>query len=144
MQLVKEFPEFYGTRWFITALTSVRHLSLSWASPIQFTYTHTTYRRFILTLSAIQRLGLPSGLFPSSFPTKTLYAPLSSPIRATIPAHLILLKIYLIILTLLIIIQQFYKYYKQRQINKYSVARKYCSRFPLILSQKITNFITAK
>ena len=28
-QLVKKFPAFYGTRRFITAFTSVRHLSLS-------------------------------------------------------------------------------------------------------------------
>ena len=33
MQLVKKFPAFHGTRRFITALTSVRHLSLSWAQP---------------------------------------------------------------------------------------------------------------
>jgi hypothetical protein len=34
-QLVKKFPAFYGTRRFITAFTSTRHLSLSWASSIQ-------------------------------------------------------------------------------------------------------------
>ena len=32
LQLVKKFPAFYGTRRFITVLTSVRHLSLSWAN----------------------------------------------------------------------------------------------------------------
>jgi len=35
LQLVKRFPAFHGIRRFITALTSVHHLSLSWASPIQ-------------------------------------------------------------------------------------------------------------
>jgi hypothetical protein len=34
-QLVKKFPEFYGTWRFITAFTTARHLSLSWAISIQ-------------------------------------------------------------------------------------------------------------
>ena len=91
LQLVKMFPVFHGTRRFIIALTSVRHLSLSWASPIQSIYPHSTSWRSNLILSTHLRLGLPSGLFPSGFPTKTLYTALSSPIRATCPAHLILL-----------------------------------------------------
>ena len=91
LQLVKKFPSFHGTRKFITALTSVRHLSLSWASPVQSTYPHPTTRRYISILSTHLLLDLPNGLFPSGYPTKTLYIPLSSPIRATCPAHLILL-----------------------------------------------------
>ena len=51
LQLVKEFPAFHRTRRFITALTSVRHLSLSWASPIQSIYPHPTSWRSILILS---------------------------------------------------------------------------------------------
>ena len=91
LQLIKKFPAFHGTRTFITALTSLRHPSLSWASPIQSIYPHPTFWRSVLILSTHLRLGLLSGLFPSGFLTKTLYAPLSSPIRATCPAHLILL-----------------------------------------------------
>ena len=91
LQLVEKFPAFHGTRRFITALTSVRHLSLSWAIPIQSLYTHPTFWRSILILSTHLHLGLPIGLFPSGFPTKTLYAQLSSPISATCPAHLILI-----------------------------------------------------
>ena len=89
LQLVKKFPAFHGTRRFITVLTSVRHLSLSRANPIQSTYPHPTSWRSILMLSTHLCLGLPSGLFTSGFPTKTLYAPLSSPIRTTCasPSH---------------------------------------------------------
>ena len=79
LQLVKKFPAFHGTRRFITALTSVRHLSLSWANPNQSIYTHPTSWRFILILSTFLRLGLPSGLLPSGFPTKTLYTPSPQP-----------------------------------------------------------------
>ena len=53
---------------------------------------HTTFWRSILILSSHLRLGLPSGLFPSGFPTKTLYTPLISPIRATWPPQLILIN----------------------------------------------------
>jgi hypothetical protein len=45
------------------------------------------------------RLGLPSGLFPSCFPTNKLYSSLFTPIRSTCPTHLIHLDlIFLIIL----------------------------------------------
>jgi len=90
LQLVK-FPAFHGTRRFIIALTSVRHLSLSWASSIQSIYLHPTSWRSILILSTHLRLGPPSGLLPYGFRTKTLYTPLSSPIRATCPAHLFII-----------------------------------------------------
>ena len=53
-------------------------------------HTPTSWRS-ILILSTHVCLGLPSGLLPSGFPTNTLYTPLPSPIRATRPAHLILL-----------------------------------------------------
>jgi len=79
LQLVKKFPAFHGTRRFITTLTSVRHLSLSWASPIQSIYPHPTSWRSILIFSSHLRLGLPSHLFPSGFSIKTLYTPSSHP-----------------------------------------------------------------
>jgi len=49
-QLVKKFPAFYGTRRFITAFTSARHLSLSWTRSIQSIPPHPTSCRSILIL----------------------------------------------------------------------------------------------
>jgi hypothetical protein len=52
LQLVKKFPAFYGTRRYITAFTSARHLSLSWASSIQSIPPYPTSWRSILILSS--------------------------------------------------------------------------------------------
>ena len=91
LQPVKKFPEFYETRRFITAVTSARHLSLSWASSIQSISLHPTSWISILILYSHLCLDLPSGLFRSGCPTKTLYTSLFSPIRATCSDHLITL-----------------------------------------------------
>ena len=73
LQIVKKFPAFHGTPRFINALTSVRHLSLSWVSPIQSIYPHPTSWRSILILSTYLRLGLPSVSFPPVSPPSPIF-----------------------------------------------------------------------
>ena len=77
LQLVKKFPAFHGTRRFITTITSVRQLSLSWARPIQSIYPHPTSWRSILILSTHLRLGLPKWSPSLRFPHQdTIHPPL--------------------------------------------------------------------
>ena len=84
-QLVKKFLPIYGTRRFISAFTSARHLSLSSARSIQSMLPQPISWRYVLILFSHLRLGLSSGFLPSGYPTKTLYTPLLFTIRATYP-----------------------------------------------------------
>ena len=91
-QLIKKFPAFYGNRRFITAFTNARHLSPSWASSIQSLPPPIPLPEYpFYYYLPIYALVSHCGLFPSGFPIKTLYAHRLYPIRATCPAHLILL-----------------------------------------------------
>ena len=58
-------------------------------NPVHIPTSHflKIHNNIILHLS----LGLSIGLFPSGFPTKTLYTPIPSPIHAACRAHLIIL-----------------------------------------------------
>ena len=85
----QEIPCIFGTRKFFTVLTSARHLSLSWANSIQSPQLPPTSWRSILILPSCLCPGLPSCLFPSGFPTRTLCKTLLSPICATCPSQLI-------------------------------------------------------
>ena len=72
----QEIPRIFGTRRFLTVPTSARHLPLSWANSIQSPPPPHTSRRSILILSSYLRPGLPSGLFSSGLPIRTLCTPL--------------------------------------------------------------------
>jgi len=74
----QEIPRIFGTRRFITVLTSARHLSLSWANSIQSSQPPPTSWRSILILSSHLNIILPSPVvsFPQVSPPEPC-APLS-------------------------------------------------------------------
>jgi hypothetical protein len=79
----------------ITAFTTAHHRFLSWSIRIQTTHpSQSSQDPFWPHL----RFGLQSALFPSCFPTKTLYTFLSSPMSSTCPTHLIHLDLICLII----------------------------------------------
>jgi hypothetical protein len=86
-QSLKNIPIFHGTRRLITVFTRALHLSLSWTRWIQSIPPHHIYLRSILILSSHLPSGLPSGLLPSGFPTKTLFALIFGPCYMPYQSH---------------------------------------------------------
>ena len=90
LQLVKKFPAFHATR------RSLPHSQASATCPYPgpANPVHIPTYHLLEIHPNIIHPSTPRStqwFFPSGFPTKTLYTPLSSPIRATCPSHLILL-----------------------------------------------------
>ena len=80
-QLVKKFPTFYGTRWFITAFTSAHHLSLSWGSSIQSIPPKSHFLKVQLNVFIPSTPGSPKWSHSLRFPRHNpVYA---SPLRHT-------------------------------------------------------------
>jgi hypothetical protein len=95
MQLLKNFPVFYGTWRFITVLKRTLHWSISWVTSIQSIPSYPIPLSSLLILSTHLHHGLSSGLFPSGFPTNILYAFASRPTLAKSIARMHVLQVYL-------------------------------------------------
>jgi hypothetical protein len=69
--LVKKSLTFYETRRFITVYTRTRRWSLSRSRCIESSPSHVMSVTSILILSSLLCLGLPRGLFPPGFRSKS-------------------------------------------------------------------------
>ena len=87
-QLFKKFPAFYGTRRFITAFTSARHMSVSWATAIQSMsqfYFLKTHFNIILPTTLVSPKWSLFLRFPNQNPVYT--SPLPHTFHMPRPSH---------------------------------------------------------
>jgi len=71
----QKFHAFHGTRRFVTAPTSVRHLSVSWASPIQSIYPHPTCEFRYISFYVTKNICCLLSPTPTSFSTSSVHRP---------------------------------------------------------------------
>jgi len=64
----QEIPRIFGTRRFITVLTSTRHLSLSWANSIQSPQPPSHFLKIHLNIILLSASGSPQWSLSLRFP----------------------------------------------------------------------------
>jgi hypothetical protein len=93
----QELPSILWNPKFHYRVHKTPHRLLSWAKSIQSTPSHSV-TKIHFNKSIHLHLGLPSGLFPSGFPTNILYAFYFSPIHVTFPVRFTLLNLIMLII----------------------------------------------
>jgi len=97
-QLAKKFTKFYGNRKFIAVFTTAHHLSLSWSTLLKLMHCQFVTLKFHSNIITYAYTLQPVAIlfrFPPKYPHSFHF----SPVRATCPAHLILLDMITLIIS---------------------------------------------